>query len=354
MAMSKHLGRTLMLSPYFGTGHFGGIELSAQLAWEALSTANPASRLLTTGRPLGAQPGAGISATSKQDAVLTALKQRWQVDQILVWHLGLLKLLPFLRRPRASVILFLHGIEIWRPLGPLSRLLLRRVDRILSNSQYTWERALAFHPTLAHKSHHVVPLGTGKPREPSCNPQPRSIPTALMLGRLSRAEDYKGHREVIAAWPAVRDSIPEAELWIIGDGDLRPDLEGAVAAHGLEQAVRFMGRLPDAERDAALVKSHALLMPSRGEGFGLVYLEAMRYGRPSLVSTVDAGREVVTPPVAGLAVNPDDHGALVSAICRLITPGEEWERWSLQSQQRYNSHFTGAHYQQRLLAALQA
>ena len=352
MATTKPLERTLMLSPYFGPGHFGGIELCAQLAWDAISTANPASTLFTTGRPLGSQPWVGVSATSKRDAVLTALRHQWKADQVLVWHLGLLKLLPFLRLPRrTNVTLFLHGIEVWRPLTQLMRHLLSRVDRFLSNSEHTWQRLLEFQPQLRERPHRTVPLGVGVPL-PGLPPPPANRPAALIIGRMVRAEDYKGHREVIAAWAAVRNALPDAELWIIGDGDLRADLELTVAALDMKQGVHFMGRLPDAERDVALAQSHALLMPSRGEGFGLVYLEAMRYGRPCLVSTLDAGREVVNPPEAGLAVNPDDREALVSAICRLITPGTEWERWSRQSQQRYDSRFTAAHYQQRLLAAL--
>jgi len=76
-------------------------------------------------------------------------------------------------------------------------------------------------------------------------------------------------------------------------------------------------------------------MPSRGEGFGLVYLEAMRLGRPCLVSTMDAGREVVNPPEAGLAANPDNQEELVSAVCRLLADRAEWRQWSAQARRRY-------------------
>jgi len=93
-------------------------------------------------------------------------------------------------------------------------------------------------------------------------------------------------------------------------------------------------------------------MPSRGEGFGLVYLEAMRLGRPCLVSTSDAGRETINPPEAGLAVNPDKPQAVARAICRLLTPGDEWQRWSEQARARYESHFTAQQFQNRLREAL--
>jgi glycosyltransferase involved in cell wall biosynthesis len=93
-------------------------------------------------------------------------------------------------------------------------------------------------------------------------------------------------------------------------------------------------------------------MPSRGEGFGLVYLEAMRVGRPCLVSTLDAGREVVNPPEAGLEVDPDKHVEMSEAICRLLADGPEWQRWSQQARRRYEENFTAKHFQARLLSAL--
>ena len=136
----------------------------------------------------------------------------------------------------------------------------------------------------------------------------RNPPAALMLGRLLRAEAYKGHREVIAAWPGVREHIPGAELWIAGDGDLRPDLERSAGA-----GVIFWGRVPEAKKAELL----ALPLPGAAEPGGRIWLGisgTLRVGRPCLVSDRDAGREVVHPPEAGLAVNPTDAAAVATAL----------------------------------------
>jgi glycosyltransferase involved in cell wall biosynthesis len=93
-------------------------------------------------------------------------------------------------------------------------------------------------------------------------------------------------------------------------------------------------------------------MPSAGEGFGLVYLEAMRLGRPCLVSTADSGHEVVNPPSAGLAVSRDDPNEIADAVISLMTPGPEWARWSAQARSRYEAEFTAGRFHQRLLTAL--
>lgn len=343
----------LGLFPTFTASATGGIQFSGRLAWEGVShhltAQGGTAHLFSFGPPADAWQ-AGRGATTKGRAMTVALRWHPPAQTILVWHSGLLKLVPFFRRPRARLVLFLHGIEVWREQDVLTRLLLRRVALFLSNSQHTWERFLTFHPTLAGAPHQVVPLGVGDPLPPA--PPPNMPPAALMVSRLERSEDYKGHREVIAAWPQVLTQRPDARLWIAGTGDLRPELEQMVQARGLGEQVEFLGSIPDNEKEARLARCHALVMPSRGEGFGLVYLEAMRHGRPCLVSTLDAGREVVAPPEAGLAADPTDPHALSTALVRLLTRDEQWAQWERAARERYARHFTASHFQQRLLTAL--
>src|SRR5581483_3203949 len=194
------------------------------------------------------------------------------------------------------------------------------------------------------------PLGIETPLD--CIAPPTSPPCMLMLRRLERAEDYKGHREMIAAWSRVRVQIPDAQLWIAGDGNLRAELQAQVAALGLQGAVRFWGRVDDLKKQELMQACRAFALPSRREGFGLVYLEAMRAGRPCLVSTVDAGREVVNPPEAGLAADPGNANALADAACCLLKDDSSWDEWSMQARRRYENHFTALHFQQRLKDAV--
>jgi phosphatidylinositol alpha-1,6-mannosyltransferase len=246
---------------------------------------------------------------------------------------------------------FLHGIEAWQQQDWLSRTLLRRADLFVSNSEYTWTRFLSQNPVYRNAKHRTVHLGVGKPLQGTV-PSPRQPPAVLMIARLARSEDYKGHRETIAAWPQVRQQIANAELWIVGDGDLRPDLEAMVRLQRQSHNIRFFGRVVEDEKTKLLGQCSCLALPSRAEGFGLVYLEAMRMGRPCLVSTLDAGREVVNPPEAGLSVDLCDTAALSTALCRLLTSGQEWRQWSEQARRRYEAHFTAVHFQQRLVEAL--
>jgi phosphatidylinositol alpha-1,6-mannosyltransferase len=344
--------------PAFSSINYGGIEESALVASQAIESLNGkavgATQFLCYGpqdspaKP-AERPGA-MYAQSRSEAIWKVLKHGWNADTLFFWHIHLLQLLPAFRLPEARVVLFLHGIEAWKRQSAYVRHLLKRVDLVLSNSEHTWQRFRALNPAVK-SGHTIVPLGIDRPAPDAELAASKAV--ALMLGRMDRREDYKGHREMIAAWPAVVDRIPGAELWIVGGGSLQPELERIALASPVHSRIRFFGRVSPERKQELLEQCRCLALPSRGEGFGLVYLEAMRLGRPCLVSTVDSGREVVNPPEAGLAADPGRPEELAAATCRLLTPGPQWNEFSERARRRYNSRFTAAAFQCRLSEALQ-
>lgn len=316
----------------------GGVQASGREAWQGI-----VDRIGDRACFFGY--GAGESKTR---AALSALAQRRHAAILLVWHLRLLKLVPLVADTAARVVVFLHGIEAWRPQDVLTRWSMAKVNLFLSNSDHTWERFVAFNPALRSAPHSTVHLGAGDLAD-RLAPGPARPPVALMLGRMRCGEDYKGHRQMIEAWPRIVASVPGAELWIAGDGDLRQPLERMARNRA---GIRFFGKISEDQKQDLLVRCRCLAMPSRGEGFGLVYLEAMRLGRPCLVGDRDGGREVVNPPDAGLSVDPDDASQLAAGVIRLLTPGPQWDLWSRQARSRYESHFTARHFRERLNHAL--
>ena len=310
----------------------GGVQVSAQLAWEMLQRETEARSLIVRNR---------------FDGITAARSARFRPDVLLFWHIDLLRLAPVMRT-RARRVLFLHGIESWRPHRWLMRRLLKQTQ-LIANSHYTVQRATPFIPSAADPSTQVVHLGVGAPRA-TAQPHP-TVRAALMIGRMDTGEGYKGHHEAIRAWPNVLQQIPGAQLWIAGDGSLRPELEALAEQLGLGNAVHFHGRVTEIEKQALLDAARCLVLPSRAEGFGLVYIEAMRAGRPCLVG-VDAGREVVNPPEAGWSADPSDARALVHAICSLLSNDAQWHQQSRAARARYETQFTAPHFQRRLLEAL--
>lgn len=290
----------------------------------------------------------GDPETANPAEAVLSLAGSARSDCLLVWHVGLLRLVPF-ARPRRTA-LFLHGVEAWKTHAGLTSHLLRKIDVCLTNSTYTWDRFVELNPSMAGLEHRVVHLGLGVPYG-DAPPMPDEQPSAVMVSRLAESESYKGHREVIDCWPKVLARLPEAQLRIVGEGDLRGSLESLVRVKGLGAHVSFVGSVSDEEKEELILQSRALLMPSSGEGFGLVYVEAMRVGRPCLVSDRDAGAEVVE--AAGLTVDPSDAGALALAIVDLLTLDDRWKKRSQDAAARYVDHLTAAHFRSRLQRALQ-
>src|SRR5262245_45519289 len=226
-AMSRRAVRVLGLFPGLAPTEIGGVQASGRAALSAI---------LGTGSGNGSAPpsdvwhacwgpgwkeiadgnGHGMGAHSRLSVLAGATLSRWSIGTILVWHLDLLRLVPLFRASGARVVLFLHGIEAWRRRDWLTRRLLHGVELFLSNSEHTWQCFVACNRDLHGAPHRVVPLGIGSTQGVAVE-APASVPAALMLGRLVRSEDYKGHREMIAAWPLVLRRMPGAELWIAGD-----------------------------------------------------------------------------------------------------------------------------------------
>lgn len=342
----------VLLSPCLCELGYGGVQLSGRVVRDVLSRGKAAVKTVCFYKA-GSAPGNHQGCTpSKVAAAMMAARARTQAEKVLIWHIDMLKLLPFVKRQRSKTYLFLHGIECWRTLNPVVQALLGLVDVFLTNSAFTWARFVEKNPRWRNAPHKIVPLGMDVAE--STPVAPGKTPAALIVGRLHRSEDYKGHKELIRAWPFVLQLRENAELWIAGSGDLESDLKDLAVKCGVSEKVRFLGQISDLEKQRLLRSARCLVLPSRGEGFGLVYLEAMRAGRPCLASIHDAGREVVNPPEAGLAVDPDDPVALSDALLRLLTPGAEWDRWSASAKRRYEAGFTAAHFESRLLQALTA
>ena len=321
----------------------GGIGVSGAIAADVLRNLYPQLEVICYGSDEGVE-GKVRKVDSKLAAIRNAIALR-PAAAIICWHLGMLKLLPFVATKSTRTIAFLHGIEAWRTHDLFTRRLLRRVDDFLTNSAFTWERFAATHPALAPAAHEVVPLGLLEPAGTTRPPQ--SPPVAVMVGRMESGESYKGHAEVIDAWPLVVERIPAAQLWIVGGGDLRERLQRAASG-----SVRFLGAVSEPEKQHALEVARAFILPSRGEGFGLVYAEAMRLGRPCLVSRNDAGMEVVNPPEGGIAVDPSSREELAAGIVRLLADDREWQALSERARRRYESRYTEIAFRERFAAAI--
>jgi phosphatidylinositol alpha-1,6-mannosyltransferase len=175
----------------------------------------------------------------------------------------------------------------------------------------------------------------------------------LIVANMHRRLLYKGHQQLIDGWQTIVNEFPEAELWIVGDGDGRHGLETRareLPAH-VSKRIIFFGRLDQEALGRAYQTCRVFAMPSTGEGFGLVFVEAGRYGVPCIGGKHDGGQEIVLHGQTGLLVEqrPED----VAAAClRLLDDDDLALRLGHAGQQRYLDRFQFHHFRDRLLQAI--
>ena len=154
----------------------------------------------------------------------------------------------------------------------------------------------------------------------------QSSKVILTVGRLAAQERYKGFDEVIEIMPQLVKRFPNLKYLIVGDGPDRPRLEAKVGALGVSDNVVFTGYIPESEKAAHYNLADAYVMPSSGEGFGIVLIEAAACGVPVVGSRADGSREALLDGRLGRLVDPRNQHELVQAITAVLENGSSRRR----------------------------
>lgn len=261
-----------------GTG-YGGIGVVAQSIQSALE---PYCRVLVWQHP----PFWPRPLRIAKIAAHILLGSQHPPDLVIYDHVHLAVLHAMVPKFRnVPYAVFIHGVEVWQALGGRRREALLGASVIVANSDTTVMAARRANPWLPDVQVAWLGIrGTSRQVDPG-----RLPPHALIVGRMSSPERYKGHDAVMDAWPLIRSAIPQAQLAIIGTGSDEPRLRRRVQQEHLA-GIRFLGRVSDKERDRAYCSSRLLFYPSEQEGFGLAGIEAASFGVPfmGLAGTVTA------------------------------------------------------------------
>jgi len=269
---------------------------------------------------------------------------------VIVMHLALAPVAFPLVFRGARMVLFLHGIECWRPLRRLEAAAVRRAWLVMANSEYTIRRFKEANPTLADRNVRACPLGTEIPLW-DAEAEKGNEGFALIVGRMSAEERYKGHDLLLEMWPDVTRYVPSGKLVIAGDGDDRMRLQKKAAAMNLSGKVEFLGRVSDNTLKQLYRQCAFFIMPSRHEGFGLVFLEAMTAAR-ACIGGIGAASEVIEDGVTGFVVDPDNRDQVRDTIVRLFQDPKLASRMGAAGAQRVAGQFTESHFQERFRALL--
>jgi len=275
-------------------------------------------------------------------------------DVVFCGHLYLVPLAAVIAKGSgARLWVQLHGIDAWRKPGQLTARLLPMAKLVTVVSRYTRTRFLGWSTIGPHRVKVLPNTVSPPPQTPSApNASERykrhGGPVMLTVGRLAASERYKGHDRVLRCLPQLLQNEPNLQYLIAGDGDDRQRLELLAQSCGVEENVQFLGKVSDEELDALYRIADLFVMPSTGEGFGIVFLEAMVRGVPALGLDADGSVDPLQDGRLGWVAN---EASLCETIHRALQkkPAPDLPQRVEQTfgQQRFQQH---AHRLMALLA----
>jgi glycosyltransferase involved in cell wall biosynthesis len=226
----------------------------------------------------------------------------------------------------------LHGIDAWNLSDPTRQRALYRADLLLPVSEHTAKRVQreqGIDPARFRLLPNAIDWEQWTP-----GPKPLHLlerygiaadtPVILTVGRLCAREAYKGQDRIIRVLREVREHRPGVRYVIVGDGDDRERLERIAAEEQVNEAVTFAGKVPREELLDHYRLCDVFAMPSSGEGFGIVFLEALACGRPVIAGNADGAAEILSQTKLGILVDADQPAQLRDEIlAALPAPGAE-------------------------------
>ena len=293
----------------------------------SVSTLPPGVRQL---RPVESKLGYSLST------LWTAMTQQ-PIEVVFCGHLNMAPLAAGICRVlNVPLWLQVHGIEVfWREPSALKRRSVQSARIVTAVSRHTRRRLLhwvGIDPARVK----VLPNTVNPQYQPG--PKPAYLidrhaaggkKVLLTVSRLDSRERYKGHDRIIRTLPRVLQQHPDTIYLIVGDGDDRPRLESLAVECGVAKHVQFAGLVPPEELPHYFRLADVFVLPSTGEGFGIVFLEAMATGVRVIGGSQDGSRDALCDGALGTLVDPENAEELTSAIlAALDDPARTGDRTS--------------------------
>lgn len=247
---------------------------------------------------------------------------------IICGHSNFLPVAYFIKRITGiPYVLIAHGVEVWR-LSFGQKKYLAASKKILAVSRFT-QTKIQEQTGLADSNFYIL-SNTADAVRFSVNPSARffflkkwklsnKAKILLSVGRLSASERYKGQDFVIQAMPALLKRFPDAQYFIVGEGDDRARLEKIANDLDVTEHVVFVGKVSEVDLPGYYQSCDVFVLPSCGEGFGIVYLEALFCGKSVISSDADAAQEVLMQGQLGRSVPWGDSQALLNVVSDVLT-----------------------------------
>lgn len=272
-------------------------------------------------------PFSGFGRAKMRFALSAMARARRRTEIVLATH-------PYLAIPAAQMkmlrsqlktIVISHGVEVWQPLTRLRHRAFLKADIFVAPSHYTIDRIIEAQAAPAAKTRRLPwPLNPDILNLASHHetlPLPKSFPDGLVVltvARLASNERYKGVDQLIRVVAQLASRIPSLHLAVVATGDDLPSHERLARELGVADRVRFLTGLSQAETAACYSRCDVFALPSTGEGFGFVFLEAMAFGKPVIGVAAGGVTDIIEHGKNGLLVAPGDLNALAQSLEELL------------------------------------
>ena len=269
---------------------------------------------------------------------ISAIKEGLNNKVVLLSHINLLTIgfIIKLFSPKTQLLLIAHGIEVWRPLSFFKRFMLKRCTLILPVSVYTKNKMIELYGIRPEKLMVLnncldpfLPPPVNAPKKPELmqrygfNANNKII---LTLTRISSTEGYKGYDNVIEAVKNLHPRYPNLRHLIIGKYDVaeKARLDLIIEKAGVKDCIRFSGFIPDKSIADHFNLADLYIMPSKKEGFGIVFIEALFYGKPVIAGNKDGSVDALANGRFGVLINPDDQSEITQALENMLSHTDQY------------------------------
>jgi len=255
---------------------------------------------------------------------------RKQYKRLVSGHILLSPLLqPLCKWFDTPLTMLLYGKEVWEPVSPRQLKALQQARSIWINSRYTRDRSCAANG-LDPKKFDMLPCVVDGDMFTPGVPSPELVEQYALAGcrilmtvaRLWSGDIYKGVDVTIRALPKILSQFPDVKYLVVGRGDDQPRLAKMAQDLGVADRVVFAGFVPDDLLVAHYRLADAYVMPSQ-EGFGIVYLEAMACGVPTVSGDDDGSADPLQDGRVGWRVPYRDPEAVAAACIELLEGGDQ-------------------------------
>jgi phosphatidyl-myo-inositol dimannoside synthase len=227
-----------------------------------------------------------------------------------------------------------HGVEVWQPMAAGRRRALRNANLVIAPSRYTVRKLVEIQGlvpgTIRRLAWPIDPVFLRLAETPEKLPIPLGFPegrVVLTVGRWATAERYKGADQLISALAALSGTHTDLHLAIIGSGDDVPRLQSLAEGTRAANRIHFFEGLSREEIAGSYARADVFALPSTGEGFGLVFLEAMALAKPVIGVAAGGVPDLIEDGLNGLLLPEQDSTKLAEAIDRLLR--DDSLRWEM-------------------------